>query len=308
MPLVFPLSRPTLRAVALAALSIGLSACGQAGSDGATVGQSPTPPVPALQAAVISSVVVTGKHQRLSLGILDRGGVPVPGVTVRTQVVTIPPAGSTEKPQPLGPVQEAPYEGGKELQGKGVYVVYVDFDHPGLFQAYVDATLGAVHTRTRASFQVIPPSQDPTPKVGQPAPRTQNPTVGQAPLNELDTGIPPDDMHYISVAAAVAAHHPFVVYFGSPGFCASKICGPVVDAVKAVEPTYRPRGVDFLHIETYKGGRPDAARTTSPFFDDWKLQTDPWVFVVNREGIITARFDGPLGADEISAALDSALA
>ena len=60
---------------------------------------------------------------------------------------------------------------------------------------------------------------------------------------------------------------------------------------------------DFIHIETYKNGRPDANRTTSPWFDDWKLESDPWVFVVDREGLVHAKFEASTGPQEIEPVL-----
>ena len=205
----------------------------------------------------------------------------------------------------LGPPQPAPYEGDL-LQGKGVYVVHQTFERPGFYSATVQARKGALASTTTAAFQVL--AADPTPAIGGAAPRTRNATRDMvADISTIDTGVPPDDMHYISVADAIAAHHAVVVYFGSPGFCRSRTCGPEVDVVKSLEARYRAKGVDFVHIETYKGGRPDnsdvAKATTSPWFDEWQLTSDPWVFVVDAGGNVAAKFDGPAAPDEIEPAI-----
>ncbi|MHB8507941.1 MAG: TlpA family protein disulfide reductase [Candidatus Dormibacteria bacterium] len=285
-----------------------LAGCGEAASPGAAV-PSPTPSIPPLQAAMASSNIVVGKDQRVALGILNGSGVPIPYVTVRVQIVTVPAAGSA--PRPIGSIQDAPYNGGAPgqdlLQGKGVYVIHASFETPGFYRAVVDATKDGTSTRTSAAFTVA--ASDPTPAVGSQAPATQNATLSQvSDISTIDTGVPPDDMHSISVAGALAAHHPFVVYFGSPGFCVSRTCGPEVEVVKSLESANRQKGVDFIHIETYKGGRPDAQRSTSPWFDDWKLQSDPWVFVVDRAGIIRAKFESPTGPQEIQPAIDAVIA
>jgi hypothetical protein len=187
-----------------------------------------------------------------------------------------------------------------------VYVVHQTFDKPGFYSAIVQARKDSLSTTTTAAFQVL--ASDPTPAVGTPAPRSRNPTKDQVTdISTIDTGVPPDDMHYISVADAIAAHHPVVIYFGSPGFCRSRTCGPEADVVKALEAKYRSRGIDFVHIETYKGGRPDnpdtTKATTSPWFDEWHLTSDPWVFVVNANGNVAAKFDGPTAPREIDPAL-----
>jgi hypothetical protein len=272
---------------------------------------SPSPSVPPLQAVVASAAagacapcVVKGPNRRLAVGILDASGTPVGGgVSVQVQVYLLPASG---QPTALGPATDAPYEGGSLLQTKGVYVIHQSFDKAGFYNVAVHAVKGSLATTTTAAFQVI--DSDPGIPVGSPAPPSQNPTASQvANIREIDTNVPPDDMHYTSIAAAIAAHHSLVIYFGAPGFCRSKNCGPETEVVKSLEPAYRPKGVDFVHIETYKGGTPDNSdltkATLSPTFDQWKLDSDPWVIVVDKNGLVAAKFDGPTGADEIDAVL-----
>lgn len=287
------------------ALSI-LAGCGGSVDQG---GASPQPKasVPPLQSLFAGAQLVAGIDQRVAIGIVNSSGIPVPDVSVTVQLFTLPSPG--QSPTPLGPAEPAPYHG-QGLQGKGVYVIHHTFAGAGNYTAGVTASKGGISTRTAFSFNVS--ATDPTPAIGSPAPRTRNLTSPPAPIESVDTGVPPDDMHYTTVAAAIAAHHPVVVYFGSPGFCASKLCGPEVDIVKSLEASYRAKGVDFVHVETYKGGHPDnsdlAKATTNPEFAEWNLQTDPWVFVVGRDGNVAGKFDGPVEAAEISPTVDRVLA
>jgi hypothetical protein len=287
----------------LALALVLVPACGEVASS-TTATPSPSS-VPALQAVAASTQVVLGRDQRVAFGILNTNGVPVPDAAVTLQVFLLPPGATNQQGKPLGPPQPAPYEGAL-LQGKGVYVIHQTFYYPGFYSATVQARKDSVSTTTTAAFQVL--ESDPTPAVGTPAPPSRNPTKDQVTdISTIDTGVPPDDMHYISVADAIAAHHPVVVYFGSPGFCRSKTCGPEADVVKALEAKYRIHGIDFAHIETYKGGRPDntdtTKATTSPWFDEWHLTSDPWVFVVDASGNVAAKFDGPTAPREIDPAL-----
>jgi hypothetical protein len=293
---------------------VALSACGGsvAGTDSSP---SPAPSRPPLQAVVVSVAadtcapcIVKGKDRRLAVGILNADGIPVGGgAAVKVQVFLLPAGGAN--PTPLGPAVNAPYEG-TLLQDKGVYVIHSTFDRAGFYNVVVQAAKGILSSTTTAAFQVI--DSDPGIPVGAPAPKSQNPTATQvSSIRQVDTNVPPDDMHYTSIAAAIGAHHPVVIYFGSPGHCRSKTCAPEVEAVKSLEPSYRPKGVDFVHIETYKGGDPDntdlSKATISPTFDEWKLAGDPWVVVVDKNGAVAAKFDGPTAPDEIEAALQSLL-
>lgn len=292
-----------------AAATAVLSACGGSVID-TTPSPSSSPSKPPLQAVVASAAdsacapcVVKGPDRRLSVGILNADGVPVGGgVTVRVQVFLLPPGGT---PTAIGPTLDAPYEG-TLLQDKGVYVIHQSFASAGFYNVAVAASKGSLSSTTTAAFTVI--DADPGIPVGSPAPRSQNPTASQVSnIRQLDTNIPPDDMHYTSIATAIASHHPLVIYFGSPGHCVSKTCAPEVEAVKSLVPTYKPKGVDFVHIETYKGGDPDntdlSRATVSPTFLEWKMPGDPWVVVVDKNGVVAAKFDGPTAPDEIEKAL-----
>jgi hypothetical protein len=247
--------------------------------------------------------VVKGQDRRLAIGILNADGVPVGGgVTVRVQVFLLPPGGT---PSAVGAAVAAPYEG-TLLQDKGVYVIHQTFTTAGFYNVAVAASKGSLSSTTTAAFTVI--DADPGIPVGSPAPRSQNPTASEVSnIRQLDTNIPPDEMHYTSIAAAITAHHPVVIYFGSPGHCVSKTCAPEVEAVKSLVPTYKPKGVDFVHIETYKGGDPDntdlSKATVSPTFLEWRMPGDPWVVLVDKNGLVAAKFDGPTAPDEIERAL-----
>ncbi|MGI8608478.1 MAG: TlpA family protein disulfide reductase [Candidatus Dormibacteria bacterium] len=277
-----------------------LAACG--GALQGAPGPSPSPSNAPLQAVVATAIsdqcapcTLVGKDRRLPLGIVDGNGVPVADVKARAQVFSVSPGSAA--PKALGPVVAAPYHG-ELLQGKGVYVIHQTFDTPGIYRVVVQASKGAVSTTTEANFTVVP--TDPGIAVGSPAPATNNLLKSQvSDISTIDTGVPVDDMHYTTMATALAAHHAVVVFLGSPGFCQTKTCAPEVDVVKALETKYKAQGVDFVHVETYKGGRPDANKTINPEFDDWKLTSDPWVIVVDKHGKVAAKFDGPTTSDEI---------
>ena len=280
-------------------LPVTLAACGGTVQDAG----APSPsPVPALQGVVATAIsdqcapcTIVGTDRRIPFGILDRNGIPVADATVKVQVFLLKPG--TNQGTPVGPLLDAPYKGDL-MEGKGVYVIHQTLATPGIYGAVVRASKGSLSANTETHFQVL--ASDPGIAVGAAAPPTRNKLASQvSDISTIDTGVPPDDMHYTTIADALAAHHPLVIFFGSPGFCQTKTCAPEVNAVKVLEAKYRAKGVDFVHIETYKGGRPDATKTISDEFHQWKLTTDPWVFVVGRDGNVAAKFDGPTTADEI---------
>jgi hypothetical protein len=146
----------------------------------------------------------------------------------------------------------------------------------------------------------------PVPAVGAKAPASRTPTLGQAPLSKLTTADPPDRalLRY-SVAASLAAHKPFVVIFATPKYCTSRVCGPVVDVVDAVRRRLASSGVRFIHVEVYTDNNP--TRGYNRWMRQWGLSTEPWVFLVGRDGRIKAEFEGSVSEGELTSAVKSKL-
>jgi len=119
---------------------------------------------------------------------------------------------------------------------------------------------------------------------------------------EEPTAEPPDvELLRVSVAESLRARSPFVVTFATPAFCASRTCGPTVEVVDAVRERYERRGVRFIHVEVYEGNDPQ--RGVNRWMKEWRLPTEPWTFVVDRRGIIRAKFEGAVSVDELAAAV-----
>jgi hypothetical protein len=101
----------------------------------------------------------------------------------------------------------------------------------------------------------------------------------------------------------MAQGKPQVIVFASPQLCTSRVCGPMVDVVRLLIPTYGDRVV-FTHQEVWQDA---SAQTLSPTMVEWSLQTEPWIFVVDGRGIIRAKFEGLTTVRELEAALRQAL-
>lgn len=147
-----------------------------------------------------------------------------------------------------------------------------------------------------------------SPAVGAKAPASHTPTLAttRGRLAPLTTAAHPDRQLYTtSVARALAARLPFVLVFATPKFCTSRTCGPVVDVVSHVRKQLSGTAVRFIHVEVFSGN--DPARGYNRWMHQWGLQSEPWVFVVGRDGRIKVKFEGPVSARELRAAVESAL-
>jgi hypothetical protein len=142
------------------------------------------------------------------------------------------------------------------------------------------------------------------PEVGERAIASETPTLASSggDLAALSTSSKPVPALYRhSIASALAEGAPFVVTFSTPKFCTSRTCGPVVDVVDAVRREFARRGLRFIHVEVYEGN--DPAQGYNRWMREWKLTTEPWVFLVGRDGRIAERFEGSVSVRELRAAV-----
>jgi hypothetical protein len=199
------------------------------------------------------------------------------------------------KPAYRAQTSEAPGE------AKTVYVVpQVDFDRKG-------AWLGIVMLKGPRGLEA---SRVPSPTVGQ-YPRI--PRVGQKPphihtltaadvggdLAKIDTRVPPDQMHKVDFAEVVGKQ-PVVLVFATPALCQSRVCGPVVDVAQQVADEYEGKA-DFIHQEVYVENEP--SKGIRPQLKAFGLPTEPWTFLVGKNGVIRDRIEGAYGVSELEEAM-----
>ena len=145
------------------------------------------------------------------------------------------------------------------------------------------------------------------PDVGAKAFPSRTPTIDSTggDFAALTTRTPPDrGLLRYSVADSLADHAPFVLAFATPKFCTSRACGPVVDVVDHVRKRLGKTPVRFVHVEIFEDNRPPELNR---WVKQWKLPTEPWVFLVGRDGRIKDRFEGSVSAAELEAAVRAKL-
>ena len=183
---------------------------------------------------------------------------------------------------------------------QGIYVAPVTFERPGHWGLEIRAQQGDGPVEAaRLSVNVLAVSR--TPMLGAPAPHSRNLIASDvSDLSQIDSSEPPDPrLHQTRIADAIAQGKPQVIVFATPKFCTSRVCGPVVDVVRTLFPTYGKRVV-FIHQEIWQAGVP---QQFAPTVQEWNLQSEPWVFVVDAQGMIRAKFEGLTTRRELEAAL-----
>ena len=199
------------------------------------------------------------------------------------------------------------------IDSNGFYVANVDFDAPGQWTAEVILTTENDESTVTFTFPVL--EQSAFPNVGDTAPASENLTLADEPnIKRLSTDQEPNTAFYeTSIANAVTLGKPAVVIFATPAFCTTRFCGPVLDNVKEIQAGFADQ-VSFIHIEPFgldDEGQlltgDDGAPVVAPTTLEWRLQTEPWVYILDADGIVSARIEGAASPEELTAAIEAAL-
>jgi hypothetical protein len=221
----------------------------------------------------------------------------LPGGPPQTGEAVLEPVGAHEHEHP-----EEEAEPHDHIDATDIYVAHLNVADPGRYWFVVDPEgedIQAVGTLDVAEHSAAP-------AVGEEAPPSENPTIADGPATEIKTARPPDvDLLRYSVADSVAVHVPFVVVFATPEFCLSRVCGPTVEVVQKVADKFTGSKLRFIHVEIYEGNDPDNGY--NKWVGEWNLPTEPWVFLVDGQGVIRGRFEGAVSVPELTEAVSKDL-
>jgi len=298
-------------AAALLTLGCAVAIAGCGGSGGATTSTTSTtaaPPGtlealwrgrPGEDAAIVPGTSDYGPGpNRVSFLVVDKQSKLIERPTARVWIARglkqKPYAETTATLEPIG------VPGGAAADAQNIYVTTVDVPSAGKYWLLAEPVGGK---RIQALGNLVVGKRSSAPAVGERAIPSRNPILlpGVDPKT-VTTAEPPDrTLLRTTVAAAMAAKRPFVVTFATPLYCQTRTCGPVVQVVQAVAKDWQKKGVDFIHIEIYKGN--DPAKGTNRWVNEWKLPSEPFTFVVDNTGVIRARLEGALPAAELDSAV-----
>ena len=263
---------------------------------------TPQPPVSDLNTIIASSDLAVGAN-RFVFAILDNSGQQ----PLREDEVTAAfflDTGSDEGE--AGEITKAVFR--RWPAGiAGVYSTQVTFDKPGIWFVQVTVPEGSgLESPTPAFFEVKEVSD--TPSIGSAAPASRNRTARDvADLEEITTASPPDpDLYQMTIADALQSRKPTLVVFATPAFCQSATCGPQVEVVEGLKDRYKD-SANFIHIEIWDNpqeiqGDPSKARI-SPIVEEWNLTSEPFTFIMDKNGAVVAKFEAFTTAEEMEAAL-----
>ncbi len=190
-------------------------------------------------------------------------------------------------------------EGGDSAGPEAIFVTHLQLPKAGTYWVLAEPVGGR---KIQAVGTVEVKKRTAAPDIGEAAIASRTPTLATATLDELSTSRVPDrELHRSTVADAVADRTPFVLVFATPKYCTSRTCGPVVEVVSTVRRAHADSGIRFIHVEVYEDN--DPAKGENEWVKEWKLPSEPWVFVVGADGKIRDRFEGTVSARELEASV-----
>jgi hypothetical protein len=128
-------------------------------------------------------------------------------------------------------------------------------------------------------------------------------------LTKLTSALTPNPAFYqMTLAEAMTNGKPTLLLFATPAFCQTRFCGPAYDVTSELQKEYGDQ-INFIHVEIYTG-LPDPSATNwqlAPAMTAFGLSSEPWLFVLDRKGVVIYRVEGLFTAEEIEEYIPKAL-
>lgn len=177
------------------------------------------------------------------------------------------------------------------------------FDTAGLWTASSEID-GAPATQT---FQVSEPDQVALVQPGAAMRPAETPTVDDhRGVEPICTDSPECPLHTQTLTAALSTGKPVALLVGTPAYCQTGLCGPVLTLLVEEAPNHPD--MQFVHAEVYTDAAAvgDVSQATlAPIIDTYGLTFEPSLFVADSTGTIRTRLDNVYDRAELRDALAS---
>jgi hypothetical protein len=185
---------------------------------------------------------------------------------------------------------------------RGYYIGNVDFSEAGELGVEVQLAGGGIEEELRGKVEVK--TESTTTAYGEVPPATDTPTIDDVDkLERISTDSTPVPRFYeYSIADALRRGQPSVVVFATPKFCQSAVCAPTLDTVQKVSKGFP--NATFVHVEPYELEELPEQLIPVEAMTEWKLPTEPWVFVMDSDGKVAEKYEGVMAPEELRSALE----
>lgn len=231
---------------------------------------------------------VVGEDRRFVFGLATADREFLSGLDVEISLVSDDEFDVVDGPRPA-----TAYE---DFGALGVYGARLSYPRAGIYRV-VAVTPDAAAV---GALQVIEPEASGVPQLDEEFPSSSTPTVDDpGDLAELCTRDPDCSMHDVSLDEALDEGRPVVLTVSTPAYCATAICGPVVEVIEGVKESSDRDDVAWIHVEVYE----DAGNTPTELVTSLGLPSEPWTFFIGADGVVADRIEGPTPREIVTEAL-----
>jgi len=199
--------------------------------------------------------------------------------------------------------------------GRRLYRARVPLGSVGEWSLDVVAEIEGVLRAGTASLEVAPDMG--TPALGALVPGGETPTMRDAHslMHHISSDPEPLTAFYTwSLDDALVQHQPTVFVMDSYAFRPNAACGGALGILHEVFIDYP--GLTIIHAEPWHMAMgtdghmleldpPEGPAVLTDYAEAWGITEPPWVFIIDREGRLQAKFTGVIGSDELRAAITS---
>ena len=282
-----------------ATVAVPLLAACRSGDDGPGPQPSPSGPValqdvggtaaPDLEILDAEAELLQGAS-RYAFGLAGPDG-PLTGARATVHLGLDP----TKPPTATVPAVELTDAG---LENRGLYVAQLPLPKAG--QYYVAIVADTTKGKLAGGVQLAVKATSKSPAPGDKAPLVKTPTTAN-PMNAapLCSRKPKAcTMHDLSLDQALRNGKPTVVVFAAPAFCQTELCGPDVEIVQTAAKMYGAKA-NFVHVEAFVNASNPSDGKLAPPLRSFKFDTEPWLYVIDKKGVVSDRISGAFAASEL---------
>jgi hypothetical protein len=198
------------------------------------------------------------------------------------------------------------------------YVATIDLPSAGDWRLQVETEVDGSPAFGTATVTGLDPGS--TVAIGSQAPTIRTPTLDDVggDATRVTTDPAPDlRLSRRSTVDALAEGKPFVLVLDSNRFKVSPACGRAIVLVRYL--LDRWRDVDFIHHEPYRYSvvtempviegdladpiLTDVAKAWGLEDEPWGAKSMPWMYIVDGDGVVRAKYQGVVGTDEVDVIL-----
>ena len=249
-----------------------------------------------IQLVLVPSEVIVGSN-RFAVGIFDQGGDLVHDADVHLHFYDL-----TDHSNPFFESEVDAYSLSTEAGDVTIFAFDREFDHAGDWGVEVEVTFpDGSEALNGMRFFVVDDSQSIKP--GEKVPEIHTPVLADVNhnLSLLSSAENPNPAFYEkSLDQALTNGKPTLLLFATPAYCQTRFCGPSYEIFGALEERYRGV-INFIHVEVFTGlPNPEAINwAVSPAMEQFGLESEPWVYLIDREGIVLYRVEGLFTTEEL---------